>query len=373
VKKISALICLAGALSFLYGCDSLGPNPTTTTTTSSTTTTTLQSLQFQAEIVESNNVGADSAIAVDKNDKIHISYNDAENGVLKYATGESGAWTITAIDNDGSSTNGQTSIGLDSNDKAFISYRGSLYLKCANNASGSWAKTLVDSTTAATGYKTSIALDSSGKPHISYTLYDGTTYQVSYAFRDTPTHWQLTVIDPTASDFSAIDTDKSDNTHISYYDIFNADLKYATNATGSWEIQTLESQGNVGAYSAIALDSNDKVHISYYDFSGSLKYITNASGAWVITTIEAGTVGGYTDIALDANDRPHISYYDYLDTSLKYARNLGVSWETFTVDTGNVGKYNAIALDSHNKPHFSYYHDSTTRADNWLKYARQIN
>ena len=373
MKKISALILCGTALVILNGCDSLGPTPTTTTTASSTTTTTLQSLQFQAEIVESNNVGADSAIAVDKNDKIHISYNDAEKGVLKYATGESGAWIISSIDNDGSSANGQTSIGLDSTDHAFISYRGSRYLKCANNAVGSWGTTLVDSTNAATGHKTSIALDSTGKPHISYTLYAGTTYQVSYAFRDTPTHWQLTVIDPTASDFSTIDTDNSDKTHISYYDLFNADLKYATDRSGSWEIETLESQGDVGKSSSIALDSNDNVHISYYDFSGSLKYITNLSGSWVITTVEAGTVGGYTDIAIDTNDRPHISYYDYLDTSLKYARNLAGSWETFVVDTGDVGKYNALALDSHNKPHFSYYKDSTARLERLLKYARQIN
>ena len=42
------------------------------------------------------------------------------------------------------------------------------------------------------------------------------------------------------------------------------------------------SGGDVGECTSIAIDTADKVHISYYDSSNSdLKYATNASGSWV--------------------------------------------------------------------------------------------
>jgi hypothetical protein len=82
------------------------------------------------------------------------------------------------------------------------------------------------------------------------------------------------------------------NRHISYYDYTNDDLKYATNASGSWVTSTIASEGDVGWYSSIAIDSNNKVHISYYDeTNGELKYATDASGSWVTSTIDS--VGRY--------------------------------------------------------------------------------
>ena len=51
--------------------------------------------------------------------------------------------------------------------------------------------------------------------------------------------------------------------------------------------------GDVGMYTSIAVDSQDKVHISYYDCTnGDLKYITNATGSWVSETLDStGDVG----------------------------------------------------------------------------------
>jgi hypothetical protein len=51
--------------------------------------------------------------------------------------------------------------------------------------------------------------------------------------------------------------------HISYYDATNDDLKYATNASGSWVFQPVDTAGYVGEYTSIALDSNNNVHISF--------------------------------------------------------------------------------------------------------------
>jgi len=44
-------------------------------------------------------------------------------------------------------------------------------------------------------------------------------------------------------------------------------------ATAEWQIETVDSAGNVGDDSALALDSSDKPHISYYDYDyDNLKY-----------------------------------------------------------------------------------------------------
>ena len=67
--------------------------------------------------------------------------------------------------------------------------------------------------------------------------------------------------------------------HISYYDYTNADLKYATNASGNWVKTTVDSAGRCWTVHSIAIDSNNKAHISYYDNTNDdLKYATNASG-----------------------------------------------------------------------------------------------
>jgi len=47
-----------------------------------------------------------------------------------------------------------------------------------------------------------------------------------------------------------------------------------------WSISTIDSVGLVGRNTSIAIDSNNKVHISYYDrYNGDLKYATNAPPA----------------------------------------------------------------------------------------------
>jgi hypothetical protein len=65
--------------------------------------------------------------------------------------------------------------------------------------------------------------------------------------------------------------------------------------------------------------------ISYYDLSnGALKYASNgisgSKGAWATEIVDnAGNVGGFTSTVLHSSNRPHISYYDNTNHDLKYA------------------------------------------------------
>ena len=191
------------------------------------------------------------------------------------------------------------------------------------------------------------------------------------------------IIDSTGDvgEFSSIVIDSNGFKHISYWDQTNNELRYATDASGSWVVTIVDGNGcngicdttaNVGKFSSITLNSTDFPRISYYDESNSrLKYAVYGcvSGVclWITTSVDnSGDVGHYTSLIVDSNDHYHISYYDNSNDDLKYATSTSGSWVTTTVDSsGNVGKYGSIAIDSNDAVHISY-RDST---NDDLKYA----
>jgi len=267
-----------------------------------------------------------TSIAVDSNNKVHISYNDSE-GILKYATNAGGVWELTTIDPNGSNMRGYTSIAVDSNDKVHISYNDTEgVLKYATNAGGDWELTTIDPNGNTQGYA-SIALDSNNKVHISYIGSGEQPYgtQLRYA-TNVSDSWAIYIIhgSPSALSYTSIAIDSNNYAHISYEEQIypNSPLMYATNASGSWNYSTVERTGNVGHYSSIAVDSNNKVHISYQDYTtGDLKYATNASDSWFISTVDSeGFVGKGASIAVDSNNKVHISYSKGIN-DLKYATN----------------------------------------------------
>jgi hypothetical protein len=253
-------------------------------------------------------VGYNSSIAVDANEKVHISYIDLTNEKLKYMTNSTGSWVTWAI---GSAGNSRTGIAVDAEGKHHIVYDGTGGdLKYATDATGTGMSYLLESG-AYSGLigGDSIALDSYGKAHISY-------------FK--------------ASDF---------------------DLKYATNASGTWSTSILVNGGALGpfpAYSAsIGVDSNNYIHISCYDDASpdSIKYVTNMTGSWVATTIATiGLAAGWkTSLAVDSNNKIHVSYYDSTNDALKYASNASGTWQTETVDKSSGGVWDAsLAIDKAN-------------------------
>ena len=54
---------------------------------------------------------------------------------------------------------------------------------------------------------------------------------------------------------------------------------------GSWVIQTVDSEGEVGWSSSMALDKNGRAHISYFDKTRqTLKYAIHTGGEFVSNT-----------------------------------------------------------------------------------------
>lgn len=335
----------------------------------------------------SDNVGQWTSIAVDSDGAVHISYYDVTNENLKYATNRTKSWTILTLDH--INTVGKyTSIAVDSDDKVHISYHYCAWnvagycvpgeLKYATDKLGGWNLYVIDSHTYGDiGLYTSIAVDSNNKVHISYFdnyEFDFGSGLISYRDLKYATNksgvWQVETVDSSGDTgyWTSIALDSNNNVHISYYDSTNGDLKYATNASGSWQTFTLDSTNNVGSYSSIAIDSLDAVHISYYYVTGGdLRYAANESGGWQTFTIDsANNMGQYSSIALDSEDNVHIAYFDSTGSHLKYATNKSGTWRTYTLDLPKlVGSYCDIAIDANDWIHISYY--DITNGD--LKYA----
>jgi hypothetical protein len=308
---------------------------------------------------------------------------NADKTVTAYFT----TWELETVDDSTDIVGWYTSIALDSADRVHISYQNNsqVDLMYATNALGFWSYGTAEST-GLVGIVTSIALDSSDKAHVTH--YDATDDELLHSTNATGS-WVSETIDSNgnAGGYSSIAIDPSDDMHVSYIDLAGDDLKYATTSgvspgTGNctdadWDCETVDSSTNNYQLTSIALDSGGWAHIVYYDSTDNdLEYATNASGSWALQTVDNNVnVGSNTSIgiAIDSSDNVHISYSDPSSGVLKYATNRDVSpgsgscsntnWDCETV--GSAGsRYSSIALDSSDNVHISYIGGS------WdLKYA----
>lgn len=154
----------------------------------------------------------------------------------------------------------------------------------------------------------SLAVDTEGRERVSFCGAEGVVFQA----RRSDGSIGSVALDPAAACFSAllaIGGDGSD--HIVYADTHSHQLKYASDASGSWVVSVIA--GADGAeFPSLAVDSGDAIHVAYLVFTGrspdpyQLDYASNASGAWQTSLVD--DVLAYPSIAVDAGGTPHIAY-----------------------------------------------------------------
>ncbi|MCA9392326.1 S8 family serine peptidase [candidate division WWE3 bacterium] len=203
------------------------------------------------------------------------------------------------------------------------------------------------------GLYASLAFDSTNTPHISaYDYDDRKLVHLTY----NGLSWDVTEV--TSADdqgqYTSIMIASDDTPRIAFVDKTNATVRYAS-YDGGW---TLEDIDDIGAFDeslfkqhvSLKLAADDTPMVAYYDIgSGDLMYATKPSSTWDITTVDSsGDVGAYLDMDLDSNDYPRVVYSNVDFWDVKLATYDGSTWSTENVlTTGDVGKFdNHLAIKS---------------------------
>jgi Leucine-rich repeat (LRR) protein len=342
------------------------------------------------------------SIALDSSGNLHIVFVD--NTDIKYIKNSSGAWSsVETVVGSANLLSYHIALTVDRNDKVYVAYQSDSYtLDLASKPDGgSWStSTLVSISNGNTGY--SVSMSSHGtNVYISYgeaedahdfrvqsLTYNGSSISYgpstvkNFPLWNKVSFFTSLSVDPNdtvmvgyysnlhtinimdkvvavPSDmgkYTSVATDTNGNLHVSYIDDVSYDLRYATNSSGTWSQQTIDT--GVIQRNSIAVSSLGTVHICYYDtFNDTLKYAFGSGGSWSIETPDttSDNVGEYCDITLDSDGHAHISYYDRTHGNLKYATKETGSWQYETVEsTGNVGLYTSISLDGNNNATIAY-------------------
>ena len=364
-------------------------------------------IYWQIERIDTDEMtGLRSSLRLDALDRPHISYFDYSDLALNYAWYDGSNWHIEEV---ADANNLPTSLVLyivsgqayPSISYGYGSPTASLYY--ARNAGAGWQTYLVD--TLSSGGYNALVLDTSGNPHIAYHHSEALWYArwVGFGGNCGPhDSFQCERIDMgtgSLGHYISMVMGSGGHLHISYYDDYNQDLKYAhlVGAGGNcgpgntWECQTIESADDVGKYNDIILNQYADPVVSYFKTIGTmgLRLATKVGAglgncgtgnAWsCIWVDQAAYLSDGTSLArypgLAAT--PHISYF-YNNGTLKrleYAHYLGTpgncgptnTWYCETVDS-DAGMHNSLAIDALNLPHISYY--ASDQYD--LKYARKV-
>ena len=333
-------------------------------------------------IDEPGDVGQFSSLAIDSNNKLHVTYIDSTNSDLKYATYDTTAssWS-PPITLDPATSGRYSSLAIDSNNKLHVTYYGlNDYLMCATYNTVGWGVGKEVDSSGDVGQFSSLAIDSNNNLHATY--FDAANGNLMYATRTTASSWIRTTVDSASAvvgQYSSLAIDSNDKLHVTYYDGVNDNLKYATADaafSSSWMLIYSNPRATGGRYSSLAIDSNDKLHVTYYgSYNGDLMYGTydTTASSWNPITVDSALTTGpgrWSSLAIDSNDKLHVTYYDATNGNLMYATydTTTSSWILTIVDNtlgAVVGEFSSLAIDSNNKLHVTYY-DVTNKN---LKYA----
>jgi hypothetical protein len=240
----------------------------------------------------------------------HIVYNDGRLfGDLYYATMNlsSGKWECTKVDNGGSiwgDTGYSPDLKFDAANHPHVVYIGSepWGLWYATTPDGTnWTLTRLDDVEKANFYNRTytgvVALDSRGYPHVSYynsTISTNNTRYLLYYISWNGMAWNrenvadLSTVSVPYHDplrgksnyifrdiWTSIAIDGRDVLHISYCDVTDRSLKYATRSpSGTRDLQTVEVVDDIPMMSCLAYNPAGKPGIAYYNrINGQLRFM----------------------------------------------------------------------------------------------------
>jgi hypothetical protein len=345
------------------------------------------------------NTGIGLSMVLDGLDYPHLSYWEANNGDLRYATlsQQTGKWAVVTVDREGI-VGKFSSVGLidpAGEARPVIVYydENNRSLKGAvRSIGGEWKTRFLDPIESLPidnkGTYNSMVVENlygaDGKlkgsvAHIAYI--DALNHDVVYL------RWDLlsgevglprlvdrgfTNIDGREygsgiiDEHTSIALQKDGSPVIAYRDVDLGDLKVARYDPGGdrWLTQFVDNDPltglnyeDVGRHSSIAVDDLNNLHVTYYNVgSPSVRYAHFDGSDWTLQTVDSGSVGAFTSLALAPDRTPFVAYYDASrgDARIAHRRRDG-TWQKERVATeGSTGWYVRLALTSSGIPAIAY-------------------
>lgn len=257
------------------------------------------------------NCGA-AAIATTSNDKSHIAcmmWNQSDYGYqLRHIYGSGTQWTQKTVDHDPSSIN--------------TSFSGEI----------------------------SMDLDSSGVPHIGYPYQDF----VGYANWNGSV-WKRIHVLVGEDNYEVEDVElimEGENVHMIASKFNSLYYLYKSKDASSFTSETIWNSSSFITYLSLQLDSQNHPHLVFYDSSSEddLRYMYYDGTSWNITTIDTnGNVGAYAQLRLDSNDVPYVLYKREDNVRLAFWGGSGWVIEDLP-DTINLNAENNFVLDGLQRP-----------------------
>jgi hypothetical protein len=144
-------------------------------------------------------------------------------------------------------------------------------------------------------------------------------------------------------------------------------LQYATNASGSWVLQTLEGPTpDALQHVSLAIDGQDRLH-AVFALAGQLHYRRWSSGGIILKEVVTSSTG-HTALVLDKSGDVYVAHQE--GRSLSFAQRSAGTWQPksklFTPNDGNTTLSPSIALDNAGKVHIAHARRLTNDYSDWL-------
>ncbi len=266
-----------------------------------------ESGEWTTEFIDHGNA-LSAALATDES--THIAFEGKARD-LHYGTNAAGAWAARWLDKTWTSSM-SISLALDSTGRPHVAYENGALYYTSSSLPGSWPIEEV----ADFAWRLSLAVDRDDEPHVAYVDDD-----LFYASREGD-RWTIETIEPGSEGNGGADVglvlDAADVAHVSY--AAWPEVRYATNAGGQWRTETAVPHCD---YGSLAIDVRGFAHIACHDPEGDdLDYATNASGAWVNEIVDTeGRTGFRTSIRVHEGV-VHVGYYEIDGNDVLYARRV---------------------------------------------------
>jgi hypothetical protein len=238
---------------------------------------------WTTEIVDTEPFASlDTSIFVDQEGKIYISYYSYHKGYLKLASKDKGQWQLEIVDDGEKQSNavgGFSCVKADSLGRVHISYIDSAngLLKYAIKENDICNIEVADDSEFV-GNFTSLALDKYANPYISYTVDKRPNKPDLWLARKVEGKWVNKLVDTAevSGNYSSIAVGQDEKIYISYSSMKK--LKMAAGTGDHWIFEEVDSEGTITATS-ISLDKKGRPHITYHDRDRGVKYARKGSGS----------------------------------------------------------------------------------------------